>query len=115
MYKCISILYKKEKKRCQSKSRKRNLLPLGQHFDRLFIAPPHLIAHLLPALFKNYRVLMYTGNFDLICGFTGTEYILWHVYCFHAGVFCFVSSQRTVGTQGFIKNSSLPFYFIYGI
>ncbi|NIM13994.1 MAG: hypothetical protein GTO45_18265 [Candidatus Aminicenantes bacterium] len=36
-------------------------------------------AHLLPALFKNYRVLMYTGNFDLICGFTGTEYILWNL------------------------------------
>jgi vitellogenic carboxypeptidase-like protein len=36
-------------------------------------------AYLLPALFKNYRVLMYTGNFDLICGFTGTEYFLWNL------------------------------------
>jgi carboxypeptidase C (cathepsin A) len=41
-------------------------------------------AHLLPALFKNYRVLMYTGNFDLICGFTGTEYILWNLDRFSA-------------------------------
>jgi vitellogenic carboxypeptidase-like protein len=42
-------------------------------------------AHLLPALFENYRVLMYTGNFDLICGFTGTEYILWNLDKFSPG------------------------------
>jgi carboxypeptidase C (cathepsin A) len=27
-------------------------------------------------LFENYRVLMYTGNFDMSCGFTGTELLL---------------------------------------
>jgi vitellogenic carboxypeptidase-like protein len=31
---------------------------------------------ILPGLVEEYRILMYTGNFDMSCGFTGTEIIL---------------------------------------
>lgn len=34
------------------------------------------MAYLLPQLVEKYRMLMYTGNFDMSCGFTGTEIIL---------------------------------------
>jgi vitellogenic carboxypeptidase-like protein len=34
------------------------------------------VTGLFPDLIKNYRMLFYTGNFDMSCGFTGTEQIL---------------------------------------
>jgi vitellogenic carboxypeptidase-like protein len=42
------------------------------------------VTYLLPDLIKNYRVLLYTGTFDMSCGFLGTELILQQVAPYEA-------------------------------
>ena len=47
--------------------------PVAEHLTNDLMAD---MTGILPDLVGNYRILMYTGNFDMSCGFTGTEEIL---------------------------------------
>jgi vitellogenic carboxypeptidase-like protein len=47
--------------------------PVAEHLMNDLMAD---MTDILPDLVNKYRMLMYTGNFDMSCGFTGTEEIL---------------------------------------
>lgn len=48
----------------------------GAVADHLKVDIMRDMTDLLPDLFKTYRTLVYTGDFDIACGFMGTEEIL---------------------------------------